>query len=206
MPTFYAPGKLQQRVQRAIPPPPLVNAPKILSALWVLESESAGIQGTAFNLEDSGTITCAHSVKPDSIALRPDSPGKTFKVSILRSNPTIDLAVIGIDSNPGTTLERGNSDALAMTDYLTVAGFPNYRLGDSGHIAPGIVTGFRAASGIRRILTNAFIVAGTSGGPALSADGKVIGVAVTGADDVTQAQQTENHGIIPIDALGYLVG
>jgi V8-like Glu-specific endopeptidase len=59
-------------------------------------------------------------------------------------------------------------------------------------------------SGIRRILTNAPIVAGTSGGPVLDKDNRVIGVAVTGAEIMEKAQETEDHGIIPIDALKFL--
>jgi hypothetical protein len=193
----------QQRVQRAIPPPPIIDAPKILAAMWILESED--LQGTAFNLTEVGTISCAHTIRPHLEAFRPNRPEKRFSVSVLRSNETLDLAVISIQgADIGPTLDRGNSDGLALMDHVTVAGFPNYRIGDSGHVAPGIITGFRPVSGIHRMLTNALIVSGTSGGPVLSRDGKVIGVAVTGADQIISAPQTENHGIIPIDALNYL--
>jgi S1-C subfamily serine protease len=91
-----------------------------------------------------------------------------------------------------------------MMDHLAVSGFPNWRGGDSGVVMPGIVVGFRTVTGVRRILTNAGIVAGMSGGPVLAAGNVVIGIAVTGADSMATVQETENHGIIPIDALKLL--
>jgi S1-C subfamily serine protease len=63
------------------------------------------------------------------------------------------------------------------------------------------VTGFRMRSGIRRILVDAHIISGNSGGPVLDKDNRVIGIAVTGADNERDAPDTENHGVIPIDAL-----
>ena len=54
------------------------------------------------------------------------------------------------------------------------------------------------------MLTNASIVAGTSGGPVLNSNSEVIGIAVTGSDFQETADQTEKHGIIPIDAINFL--
>lgn len=59
-------------------------------------------------------------------------------------------------------------------------------------------------SGIRRILVNTPIIAENSGGPVINADGEVIGVAVTGSDKMENTAMTEEHGIVPIDALNYL--
>ncbi|MBC7953116.1 MAG: hypothetical protein H7Z12_15020 [Rhodospirillaceae bacterium] len=75
-----------------------------------------------------------------------------------------------------------------------------------GERTPGIVVGFRPVSEIRRILTNAPIVTGGSGGPVLDRDVKAIGVAVTGAESLGEVGDTEDLGIIPIDALDILLG
>lgn len=88
---------------------------------------------------------------------------------------------------------------------VAVAGFPNYRLGDSGSIVPGRVVGFRPVSAIRRALLSCPIVFGMSGGPVLDGDNKVVGVAVTGAPTMEESTKTENHGVIPITALQYLL-
>ena len=65
--------------------------------------------------------------------------------------------------------------------------------------------GFRPTHGVRRLLVNAAIVSGNSGGPVLSTNNKVVGIAVTGADCTENVGSTENHGVIPIDALAYLL-
>ena len=71
-------------------------------------------------------------------------------------------------------------------------------------LMPGLITGFRPKSGIRRFLTTASIVAGASGAPALDGHGRVIGVAVTGAERFDKVADTEDLGIIPINALDLL--
>ena len=55
----------------------------------------------------------------------------------------------------------------------------------------------RAALGMRLFIAE-------NGGPVITAGNKVIGVAVTGAERMEESQETENHGIIPIDALAFL--
>ncbi len=124
--------------------------------------------------------------------------------SILSQNKDIDLARIEIKDVSGLGLPIGSADNLNLMEHIVVAGYPNYKFGDTGIVTPGLVIGFRPVSGIRRILTNASIIAGCSGGPAINSFNQVIGVAATGAETMASAQETENHGIIPIDTLKYL--
>lgn len=179
----------------------------ITRSLWVLECEETCFQGTAFMLDNIGLITCDHVLGSATHAFQAATPTKKYPVSVIRKHPIIDLAVLRIDTaEQFDALTRGNTENIRQLDQLTIAGFPNYRLGDSGVIVTGHVAGFRMISAIRRILTNAPIVRGNSGGPALDIDGAVIGVAVTGADRMETAQETEHHGIIPIDALDLVMG
>lgn len=181
----------------------------ITRSLWVLECEEACCQGTGFMLENVGLVTCAHVLGTATRAFRATALSKKYPVSVVRKHSIIDLAVLHIDTDTDEQFEalpRGSSENMKQLDHLAVAGFPNYRLGDSGVIVTGHVAGFRMISAIRRILTNAPIVCGNSGGPVLDADGAVIGVAVTGADRMETAQETEHHGIIPIEALDLIMG
>ena len=203
---IVVPGVLErnrQRVLRAVPPPPSYDVDRIRRALWVLEFEEACLQGSAFEFGQRGLVTCAHSVAPATVAFRSSEPTKRYPVEVVAKNDALDLAILRIPEAPAG-LDAGDPGALRQMDHLLVAGHPNYRLGDTPVVVPGLVVGFRPVSGIRRILTNAAIVAGCSGGPAIGADGRVVGVAVTGADSFTRASETEDHGVIPIDAIDIL--
>jgi hypothetical protein len=194
----------EARVLRAIPNPPRFEIQSILDALWVLECEDTCKQGTAFMLDGIGLITCQHVLGTRTEAFRPHSQSKRYSAKLLSQSEVVDLAVLQIDTSTDAKLIAGSADELRLMDHLAVAGFPNYRSGDTGVIIPGLVVGFRIVSGIRRILTNASIVAGNSGGPVIGSGNKVIGVAVTGADRMENVQETENHGIVPIDAVRHL--
>lgn len=192
------------RIERAIPQPPQFNPKPIIDSMWVLESFKESRSGTGFALENVGIVTNDHVVTGDLVAFKPGAPAIKYPVHVVSRNAAIDLAILRIGVPIGPALIQGTADNLELMDHLLVAGFPNYRVGDTGQVTPGLVTAFRTVSAIRRILTNAPIIAGNSGGPVIGADGKVIGVAVTGADAPETMHQTENHGIIPIDALQHL--
>ncbi len=117
---------------------------------------------------------------------------------------TIDIALIEAPGlRLGKGLPRGSADGLKQLDHVAIAGFPNHNFGDTGILSPGIIVG-RQISSIRRLLVNAPIVAGNSGGPAINARAEVVGVAVSGSDTIEGARETEKHGIVPIDALDLL--
>lgn len=187
---------------------------QVMCALWILECDEHAVQGSAFALADGRVVSCEHVVCEHvrgeraacstMVAFRPTSPRERHTVRVVHANRDIDLAVLDIGHRPDAGLSVGQPSTLRQMDRLWVAGFPNYRLGDSGYVAPGVVTAFRTVSGIRRILTDALIVAGNSGGPGITSDGKVIGIAVTGADCSEASRTTENYGLIPIDALQHL--
>jgi hypothetical protein len=194
----------EKRILRAIPKPPQFNLESIRRACWVLECEESLIQGTAFYLKGTGFVTCKHVLGTKTVAFQPDNISNKYPVTVIAQNETIDAAILSIDQELPHGLSAGSANNLKVMDHVAVAGFPNYRYGDTGVIIPGLIVGFRMVSGIRRILTNAPIVAGSSGGPVVGGDNHVIGIAVTGAEMMDRVQETENHGIIPIDALNLI--
>jgi S1-C subfamily serine protease len=193
----------RDRILRAIPTPPQFNFDAIARAMWVLECEESATQGTAFALNTVGTVTCQHVLGPATKAFRATSLSARHAVNVLATEVAIDLAVLAIDAPASPVLEPGSADSLRLMDHIAVAGYPNYRLGDTGTLVPGLVIGFRTISGIRRILTNAPIIAGVSGGPVVDSSNKVIGIAVTGADKMEDSPEAE-HSIVPVDALRFL--
>ncbi len=112
--------------------------------------------------------------------------------------------MIAIPSKVDVELSRRGGPSVNVGDSVFVYGFPNYNRGDTGLRRAGTVTGFRTKSAIRRIMVDAHIVKGNSSGPVLDKNNHVIGVAVTGADNERDAPDTENHGVIPIDALRFV--
>ncbi|MHB8927669.1 MAG: S1 family peptidase [Bacillota bacterium] len=196
----------RQRVLRAIPQPPAFNVQDALDSLVVLECEETCRQGTGFLLEEYGYVTCYHTLGARTSAYTPTSLSKSFPITVVSYDQRVDLAVFRVEGDlHRKALPVGSADAVSLMDHLLVLGFPNYRRGDSGVAQPGMVVGFRPVSGIRRLLTNAGIVAGMSGGPALGRGNRVVGIAATGADTMQNTTLTEDQSIIPVDALGFLV-
>ncbi|MEP3198749.1 MAG: serine protease [Lentilitoribacter sp.] len=196
----------ESRVKRALPTPPQYSLIDIEAAMWVLECDVACTQGTAFDLEGFGTITNEHVLNGTSnlMAFRPDNISRKYPVSIKKSNKALDLAIIEIKTGEVSNGLKPSGSEVCKMGHLAVCGFPNYCYGDSGILSPGIVVGFRMKSGVRRLLTNAGIVSGMSGGPAIAEDNRVVGICVTGSDYMQESRETEDQSIIPVSALDLL--
>jgi len=205
---LVAPEVLQRnraRVLRAVPDLSQNDQERIMQSLWVLECEETSLQGTAFYLRDIGLVTCDHVLGTHTYAFKPQSHGERYPVKVVIRDKGIDLAILRIDAPLGDGLLHISADDVQQMQGVFAFGFPNYRYGDTGLITRGHITGFRSFSGVRHILTSAPLIAGNSGGPVVDVNGNVIGVVVTGADRIENAQKTEKHGIIPIDAIDYLL-
>jgi len=199
-----------KRVKDAIPIPPNYDMQKVLNNIYVIESEEGVVQGTAFHLKGIGVITCDHCIRneenkeilKDLKLYRGHDISNKIDVKVKSSNSSIDLALLEVDKdflNDG--LERGATDNLKQMEHVAISGFPNYNYGDNGIFSPGLIVGFRVYSGIRHILVNTPLISGNSGGPAINKDNLVVGIAVTGAERMSQAHETEKHGLIPIDVI-----
>ena len=190
-------------------PRPVTNHPahlaQVFDSVWVLECEDTYFQGTAFALADVGLITCEHVLGKATHAYKADRPDERFPIAVVYAERAFDLALVSINAPLGSSLKKGRSDVLGVGSPITVVGYPNHALRDSGVMMPGNIVGYRTVSTVRRMLVSAPIIQGGSGGPVLDDRGKVIGVAVTGADKMENADKTEAHGVIPIETIDRLV-
>lgn len=187
---------------------------KIFDSIFVIESENGMKQGTAFYLKSIGLITCDHCIRDDNSSeilqdlkiFRGKTFSKKYDVNVIKSNIDLDIAILNVDPdflNEG--LEMGDCIKLELQHDIAIAGFPNYNFGDEGSLVQSKIASFRNYSGNKHILVSNPIISGNSGGPGLNINGEVVGIAVTGADKMSNANGTEKHGLIPIDAINYFL-
>jgi S1-C subfamily serine protease len=187
------------------------NTNKLFENIFVIESENGMKQGTAFYLKNVGIVTCDHCVRDDTTNVilnditiyNGNNFNEKIAVKVIKSNIDLDIALLEVPDvfKEKTGLEIGSTVNLQQLQKIGVAGFPNYNFGDNGIFSPGLIVGFRNYSGKKHLLVNCPLISGNSGGPAFDINSKVIGLAVTGADKMSIANETEKHGIIPIEAI-----
>ena len=176
--------------------------------IWVIEDADTEIQGTAFFLEGYGIVTCAHCVGSKPYIFHPSDVTKKYPLVLKARNSDIDLAILEIQEGAPvhtelqaqtfqSTLQRGES--------VKLFGYPGYALGKELSIKDGKIQGFTTKSAIRRFNISAPVIGGNSGGPVINRYRRVAGIAVTGADNIEDAEKTEENGIIPVGALLHLI-
>jgi S1-C subfamily serine protease len=103
--------------------------------------------------------------------------GRQYTARFLGADPTTDLAVLRIPAERLTALTMGNSDALAVGDYVLAIGNP-FGIGQT--VTAGIVSalgrGSTPESRQGLIQTDAPINPGNSGGALINMRGEVIGI------------------------------
>jgi len=175
--------------------------------IFVIESEIGMVQGTAFHLKGIGIITCDHCIRnedgkilSDIKIFRGSDLNKKYDVEIVKTNKDLDVAILNTSTEfLDSGLTAGVSSNLIQLQEIGVAGYPNYNFGDHGFFYTGKITGFRNYCGIRHILVSCPLISGNSGGPAFNDSEEVIGIVMTGADKMSKANETEKHGLIPIE-------
>jgi len=166
---------------------------------------------SGFFIDDLGhIITNAHAVdQAVDVAIQMPVLGKQrFHARVLAVNPEVDLALLCLREEDVETikialghfpyLELGDSDTVYRADEIITFGYP---LGQQAlKSTTGVVSGPFDSGGRRLIQISSAINPGSSGGPSLDEDGKVIGLTVAG---ISSAQ---NAGyIIPINDVRFFL-
>lgn len=156
------------------------SADVLARAIWVLEDEESGWQGTAFAAEGWGLITAAHVLARGTRAACPALSVRDAAVREERKDDHVDVARLSTDRMIPVRLRIGRSDNLRIDDSIRVLGYPLHRDGGSVNFQRGRITNFSTWHAVPHVLVDCAIVQGNSGGPVLNADNEVIGIAVKG--------------------------
>jgi serine protease Do len=135
-------------------------------------------QGSGFIISPDGLVlTNAHVVDGAREVTVKLADHREFKAKVLGSDTSSDIAVLKIDAHDLHTVLLGNSDQLAVGDYVLAIGEP---FGLEETATAGIVSAKgRNLPGdgyVPFIQTDAAVNPGNSGGPLFDATGQVVGI------------------------------
>ena len=123
-----------------------------------------------------GLVLTNYHVVQNARAIEVALEERTLEASLLGIDEANDLAVLRIAAKGLTRLPLGNSDELAVGDYVVAIGNP-FQVGQT--VTAGIVSALgrgRRGDGPTYVQTDAPINPGNSGGPLISLRGEVVGV------------------------------
>jgi S1-C subfamily serine protease len=173
-----------------------------INALWVIQTcydDSAGklkvAQGTGFLLEDFGLITCAHVVSEhngeifdDIKAFKCFDFSREYEVKVEHLDRHRDIAICKIIIPDGQSILNANAainlsdKAIAPGVEARLLGFPAYKDGQSHYIVDTKVASTFVRHTFNKFEIDAPIREGNSGGPIIDVSGKLLGVALEGAE------------------------
>jgi S1-C subfamily serine protease len=134
-------------------------------------------QGSGFLVSQDGLIaTNYHVIRGAHRGRVIFGNGSTFPVEgVAAADPEADLAILKIEGNEFTCLELAPNELPAIGSKVFAIGSP---LGLTNSLSEGLVSAHRSLGGYGSglIQTTASISHGSSGGPLLRPDGKVVGV------------------------------
>ncbi|MGJ8686950.1 MAG: Do family serine endopeptidase [Spongiibacteraceae bacterium] len=140
-------------------------------------TQSAG-SGVIIDAAAGTVLTNHHVIKgADEITVSLED-GRSYKATLVGSDPDVDVAVLKIDADNLHSVKLSNSDALEVGDYVVAIGNP-FGLGQT--VTTGIVSALgRSGLGIEGyenfIQTDASINPGNSGGALVNLRGELVGI------------------------------
>lgn len=163
-------------------PPNLEELSSLATAAVVLVEVEAGErsrQGSGFIVDQEGVILTNHHVirNATNATVRLSSGDVYDRVSVLAVDERRDLAVLKVSGFGLPTLGLGNSDSVRIGTEVIAIGSP---LGLENTVSTGIVSGRRTEpKGFQLLQITAPASTGSSGGPVLLRDGRVVGIAAS---------------------------
>jgi S1-C subfamily serine protease len=156
----------------------LKNQSQLRNAVVTLET--AGGTGSGFFIDRSGhLLTNAHVVKGVKFARVKMQNGDKIVAEVLKINERTDVALL----KTGV----GEADALALRGSTLEVGSDVFAIGSplgvlNNSMTRGVLSADRVIQGRRVLQSDAAVTFGSSGGPLLDGDGRVVGITQAGID------------------------
>lgn len=151
--------------------------------------------GTAFFINRSGQLLTAAHVARDCVAMEAHQEGVRLPVRLRASSDLLDVAVLDSGTPRAGALALRGDQQIVLGESVTAVGFPlRGLLGDSANVTRGNVSaskGIRGSMGMFQF--SAPIQPGNSGGPIVSDQGELLGMAVS----TLNAESLAKRGLIP---------
>lgn len=138
--------------------------------------------GSGFVVEDGVVVTNYHVIKgATSASARLIGDTESAPIDgVLAADTGVDLALLSAPKLRAVPLALGDSQAAAIGDRIFVVGNPQDL---EGTFSEGIISGKRQLDDLRLLQITAPISGGSSGGPVLDTQARVIGVATSSLKD-----------------------
>lgn len=151
--------------------------------------------GTGFAVSKKGYIITNHHVVNGCNQINVHDKNKIFPAQIINADKKNDLALLKASFKPSSTLRLSKNGPELMQDIF-VAGYPFGKdLGSSLKVTKGIISSLAGINNNNaEIQIDAAIQPGNSGGPIVSHNGHVVGVAVA---VLNKEMIMEDFGVIP---------
>lgn len=169
----------QQRQQASASPSELIARTRGATVSIRVTTPTGGKSGSGLVLSGDGLIvTNAHVIAGGTSGTVRLESGEEYEISGVREfDPRLDIAIISIPGFGLREAQLGNSDSLVVGQRLLAIGAP---LGLEWTVSDGILSAVRIEDGVRRLQISVPVSPGSSGGPVISEDGRVIGLVVSG--------------------------
>lgn len=182
-------------------PPPYLDARRGVALI-----DTGGALGTAFAVSPSTVVTACHVIRgAAAIQIRFWASGTQTSGRQLLCSDRHDIAVVATTVPEGTPLLQFADGPAVAGDRVWVWGYP---LGTRIATEPSLATGIVSAPGVAEgtIALDVSSGPGSSGGPVLNEEGKVVGVLLGTWNDPRQGPTGFKHAATAATVLALLAG
>jgi len=148
--------------------------------------DSLAVLGSGFIVDSSGfVVTNQHVVASAHRIVVQLSDGRQFKAARVKGDPSLDVAVLKIEADgPLPVAQLADSELVEIGDWVLAVGCP---LELEQTVSAGIISAknrsFCRTHRARMLQTDAAINPGSSGGPLVNLDGRVVGITTSIASE-----------------------